>query len=425
MKLKIQEMHTSNLFSILFPICIILSGYVVPGTGSTPLGAAVLGVLSVGILLTRKLPVGKLLFEEKMLILFSAYIIFNQMVVPVLFPDIRLNINLRVLLMTLLAIVTILVLPRRLNVSVVYKTYKFLGWISCLGIWLQAYQVYIKKGLTQMIILPFMNGLISEGTRSYITHGYARSRPSSLFTEPSAFCTFIAPLVIFELKNRNYLAAGIISLSMLLTTSTTGVFLVGAIWCYYLFFLLKKKSSKCLLVICLVIACGFVSSSSLFSSTLDKVVGTNLLRNERSASAITIFSQMPVIDKITGVGASNVSAYLTDTRINISMIDVTSQGYVSSAFGNLIMYGLAGGILFFVICGGMILKKTKWARLFGILILTLSFIQTISFNICGIEWFIMYWLMRDIEAKEKKNQQRQKTEWYMNYEGISHRVRTG
>jgi hypothetical protein len=131
-------------------------------------------------------------------------------------------------------------------------------------------------------------------------------------------------------------------------------------------------------------------------------MGTNLLTNERSASAITIFMQMPFLDKLTGVGASSVAAYLTGSSINMSGVEVTAQGFVSSAFGNFIMYGILGGLIFFVICVSMIIKADKWARLFALLIVALSFIQTISFNACGIEWFVLYQVMKRVEKSEKE-----------------------
>ncbi len=399
-KIGIMKPALKKINSAFFPLFIILGGYIVPGTNNTPLGT-VLVFLSALVFFCLKrnksLYLNKL--NNKLILFFILYIAAQQVIVLAVFPTIPFGAHIKNLLMNVLAIFAILILPEAMDEEGLERSYLVFGLIACLGLLLQTFQVYVLHGLTRMIVLPGLGSFLSEGTRNYIDYSYNRGRPSAFFTEPSAFATFLAPLVIMMLRKGKLFVAAIASICMLLSTSTIGIFLVGAIWAYWVMFTVPKKGQRVIAIFLFWAACIWIFNSPLFAKAITKLLNTNLLSNERSASALTILRQMPFMDILTGIGGTNVSNYIYSIRqMNMSDVAVTSQGYVTSGFGNFIIYGLLGGLLYIYLCIKMAIKADKWSRLIALLILVLSFVQTITFNLSGIQWFVFYALMRKSEA---------------------------
>lgn len=399
-ELKINSSTMKKISSALLPLCIVLGGYVVPGTNNTPLGTVLVFLITLMCFCfsrSKRLYINRL--NNKLLLYFALYIIAQQMVVLLIFPSISFGTHFKSLLMYVCGIFSVLILSDAIDKNVFEKSYFVIGLIACIGLLAQAFQVYILHGLTRMIILPGMEKLLSAGTRSYIDYLYNRGRPSSFFTEPSGFANFFAPLIIILIRKRKMFIAAFISVCVLLTTSTVGIVVVAAIWSYWAFFIVDKKIHKIIAMFVFFAACIWIFNSTLFSTTVNKLLGTNLLTNERSSSAFMIIKQMPVTDIITGVGSTNVSDYVYSIQdIGMSNVAVTVRGYVNSGFGNFIMYGLWGGLLYIYLCVKMIITANKWSRLTALLIFVLSFVQTMTFNLTGIQWFVFYAFMRKSET---------------------------
>ena len=106
---------------------------------------------------------------------------------------------------------------------------------------------------------------------------------------------------------------------------------------------------------------------------------------------------MPIIDKITGIGLENVSNYIARNGIIMTSIFVTAEGYVTTAFGNMIKAGIIGGVLYFALCIRMIMNHKNYTRLIGIVIFIISFTSTVAFNMWGVWWFIIFELVQRSE----------------------------
>ncbi len=391
--------------SISFLICAVLFGYVFPGVDSTPLGIVLLALISAFVIVVVNHMKIKLAYShEKILVFLVAYIVFDQMIVSMIFSYYSAQLMIKSLIFIIICVMPVLVLKSKINYDIFYKTYWIIGVISCIGLAYQAVQVYFLKQLTRMIVLPGMEGLISDARLNYINYAYNRTRPSSIFPEPATFSTFIAPLVIMCIRKRKYLIAALMSICIILSTSTTGVVLVILIWGYWAFVSTKNiayKVSAALFISCMAF---FVLNYDVFSTSINKLTNVDIQSNERIASAFTVLFQMPFKHLLTGVGSGNLAEYLMHNRsINMSGIAVTVDGYVTSMAGNFILYGIIGGITYIVFCLSLLKTKNQWARFVGILVIILSFVQTMPFTGDGILWLVFYGVL-DRNETEERNQ---------------------
>lgn len=395
-KLKVVNNGRCNLIkflNILFPVSILFWCYVVPGTNNTSFALFLIFIGSVLVLLQKR-RIRIFAIEDRIIIIFAIYIIFNQLVLSLLYSNSSTMILKILLFNNLPAIIAILILSDNLNYNLFYRIYYIVTWIVFIGLLFQSFQVYILHQPTKMIIFPFMSNAISASTYNYINYWYAKTRPSSFFSEPSIYANFMAPIIIISLKNRKYIVAITQSIGILLTTSTTGVILVAVIWLYWAFVCVKKLSYKILLGFVLCLATLLLIRSNIFGNTFRKLVNTNLFANEHTGSSLQIFLQMPWKDRILGVGCGNVEKYLATHHIDMSMIETTVNGYVSSGIGNFIFYGVIGGIIYLLLCFVMIRRSNKWAMLTAVLIMCLSFAQTMSFGLTGVWWFSLYHIIK-------------------------------
>ena len=410
MKKEISK-SLKSLASVLFPLSMILAGYIVPGTGSTPLGLALLLALSVIILIKNDYKIDFSRNYIKYLMIFAVYLILDQFLVSAIFPYYNFDTMLKSLISNLSCIFIILILSNNISYTVMYKAYSIIGAICCIGVVIQAVNVFIFNKMTHMIVIPGLDSLVPKSYVEYIGHTYAQGRPSSFFTEPAGFSVFSAPLLIMHIMHKKYVQAIIVSACILLTTSTTGLFLVIAIWSYWVFISSEKTKNKFLSVVLFVLGCVFVFNSDIFTATIRKAQSVDFGSNERTASAFYILKQMPFYDIITGVGAGNVANYLRYTNsINLSNVDVTVDGFITSGFGNFIIYGALGGIIYFAMCFSMLKNSKSYNRLISLLMIILSFIQTMSFNIQGVLWMVMYENMCRYEKLESNSEPQNKAQ---------------
>lgn len=384
-----KQSYTEKIISILFPISLFVDSYMIPGTDNTPLGTTIFMVIALFLVVkNQKLNIKDR--DDKLLIIIALYLLVDQIIVTMRFSYIPIASNFRQLFTNIALILAIVIVPKYIDYRLFYKVFSFLVVVSCIGLLYQCIQVYLFKGTTRMIVLPGMYQLLSPASKRYIDALYNRMRPSSFFTEPSAFPNFTIPMIVLALKNKNYKLAVLVTVCNVLTTSTIGIFLSVAIWMYWIFFAASKQWIKVLTAVLFVSVCFIVVQSSFFRFSLVKIQNTDYRTNERIASGFTVFAQMPIADKITGVGLENVANYILYENINMSNVMVTAEGYVTSAFGNFVKIGIIGGVLYLFLCTRMLFAKNRFAILIAIIILLLSFIQTISFNGSGMWWFIIY-----------------------------------
>ncbi len=394
--------------NILLPLCIFIGAYVVPGTTSTSLGKMILFVVCVGCFaIYEKCRLIISNAEQKVLLFYMCYIVFEQLLVAMLRPSADFGLLLLNIINNVISICIILIAPKYIDDDKFYRAFTFFAVVSIAGMLVQSFQTYILGQETTGIVIPFLKGLLPKATWQGMS-----LRPQSFFSEPQAYCSYIAPFVILSLYRKKYAMAVIASITLLLSTSTTGFFLVGAIWLYWIFFKVDNVFAKGFCMVLFAGAAAWVVGSELFEFGINKIQNTDLTDLERTSKGYEILKVMPFRDVLLGVGNGNLANYMRSSNMSFASKTVTENNYTTTGFGQFITYGLIGGITYLLLCLRMIIYSKKFSRLVAILILITSFTQTIAFNNWGIWWFTIFAILRREETR--------KDEGVITREGISH-----
>ena len=261
---------------------------------------------------------------------------------------------------------------------------------------IQAVEVWILKS-PMTIMIPFYEHTMKD--QSILL---ASRRPSAFFLEPQHLCSFLLPLLLIEMKKQNYIRAGVLTFTILLSTSTQGVVCAAVLWGILLMFdkqrKLKSKIVKLVLIISFVFAFIY---TDLFIGAVDKIQSGTFDNNIRIFRAFDVFRAMPVEDKIVGIGMKNVNNYLAYSHVcNRWLMSELSpaHNFISSLIGNFIEFGLIGGIAYVVMLIKMFRKANITGRIFVVLIILSALSATITYN----AWMMFYWVLFYVISDEQK-----------------------
>lgn len=277
-------------------------------------------------------------------------------------------------------VIIVLLFPKYLSKDVFYKALKITVWISCLGLLIQ-YVVYLSFGSYVDIKLPFLsyaNDVIESIDFELIR---AREfRPDSIFLESAHLAVFLSTYLAILLldkkeSSKKILKAIAISVFMLMTTSSTALFLLFIIWTFYylqIFFQSKNKVKliKNLfvgLIVLTIFIPVFINIPQLYQAfdrirDLDGVAVTGRLN-----AGDVLVSNLSGIHKWIGVGFGNFNEYQYLNGIN----------YLKYTTGYL-------GLLFYFIVVLIPFFKTDYlgkAMIIVFIVLSFSRPNVISINI--------------------------------------------
>lgn len=387
----LNRSKAENIVTVFFILMINLSAYPIMGSSIVLGEILLLGSSAFLLIFNRKF------CDVKGLGWFWLYILIQSLVLALLsvpYAEFRLTIIKFILLSMRFFIV--LVIASRINPKLLYKIY----WIICLiaigFVFIQAIQIWILN-VPMTIMIPFADLSSKAETLSYI-----ENRPCAFFLEPQHLCSFFMPLVVIELNKENYVKAGILTFTILLTTSTQGLICAAAVW---IMFLLtddaRKLRSKLIILLLILVFVILFLYSNLFVGSLEKLQNTSLDTNIRTVRSFEVFKAMPFFDKITGIGMSNVNNYLKYSHVCSEWIlseKAPARNFISSFFGNFVEFGVVGGICYLLMTASMFKSANKTGRIFVILILLSALSQTITYN----SWMIFYWVIFYTISDDKK-----------------------
>lgn len=108
-----------------------------------------------------------------------------------------------------------------------YKCWKFLGVLTGVIIFYQFIQItFLHHSVHAINVLP-LTGADIEACENWIADS---DRPIAFFTEPAAVVSFLTPLLALAQQKREYITAIIVSVSILLTASTSGLIVLLIMW---------------------------------------------------------------------------------------------------------------------------------------------------------------------------------------------------
>ena len=220
----------------------------------------------------------------------------------------------------------------------------FFAIISMLGIVYQVLALLRGAPIGPLSIPPFS----SSRELSNIVDSI---RPASFFPEPAAYCQYMIMPLFISLVDRKFLASFAIIITMLLSTSTTGVvlsFLILGV------FLLTQRISAKWKILIIVVAIGIgiaLTRASIFENTMSKVERTELSENERTSIGFTVLPQLSVQDFLFGISYQSISDMYNAGQLKIESFTFydergNSMVFVPTFWNMLFIYGIFGLVIY-------------------------------------------------------------------------------
>ena len=369
-----------SFIDIFFPLFIILAQYSVNGFSNY--GYLIL----ISYVLIR-------LFFYKNFFYFHKYLLMLTIYISIISALNMYRLNLfsitminRITMSFIINIIIACVIPL-INIDNLYKSFLFIGSIAMAIMFYQSIRLFLLDiPATPITILP-----IASKNAHYWDY-FRGTRPSSLFTEPQAYASYMLPLLILSLKKNNEIISFLISLSIFLSTSTQGLILVGIIYLYFIFIEKGNRNQKIILAIFSAILLFLLIYFDVFSFTIEKMLSLSLRNNIRLTRGFQIYNTFNIQDKILGIN-NTIQNYLIH---NTNFLWVSSYlgakrefllGYTTTVSGILLEFGLVAGFLFLFMIYKMYKNEDHRMRIFLLVIFILSFTQTLLYN----PWFVFYY----------------------------------
>lgn len=223
-------------------------------------------------------------------------------------------------------------------------------------------------------------------------------RPNSFFPEPQAFCTYVQIPLFLCLLYKKYIVSFVIMISMILSTSTTGLivpFLMVAIY-----FFTQKTSLKLKIFIVSIIACLclLIAKTNYFEATMNKASNTELTQNERTSVGFMTLPQLNIGDLTWGIPYANLGHMYDAGRIKGDYM-LLGEGSIHTIFiptfwSIWFKYGIFGLILYLMVYFDIYKKSKLLLPFLGTVIVTMfsnsegvgcTFVYQLCFMYCFIQ----------------------------------------
>jgi len=352
-------------------------------------------IANVGVVIMIIAALYKYLIYRKKLIIHKWVALFTGycMLVQLMFHTIQ-NFSMTTinnLAMPILFLFIICVFSDDINENNLYKAYSIIGMIVMGAIFFQSINYYFwDKPAVPITILPV--GLDESHYWGY----FQGSRPSSFFTEPQAYASYMVPLLFLSLKRRRMIFAAVITLSIMLSTSSQGILITVIIWAVFLVLQAKGFITKFSTVVLAAGLAYLFFSTGIFEYSINKIETINVLDNIRISRGFEIYGTFDVWNKLFGIGTGNLFNYVYS---NLNLFDWAYDyirggsmyllGYYTGVSGTLIIYGLGAGLLLLFMFYRMGRYDDRSNLTFLIAFIATFFAQNMLFN----DWFLFYSLL--------------------------------
>lgn len=245
--------------------------------------------------------------------------------------------------------VFVVLMTGRVDEEKLFKVWSVVSIVVLLGIILHSYQVYfLHLPVTQIKILPFSFADAENAV-------YAYPRPRSIFSEPAACVSWLAPSLAYMLNKGRLKFSIVLTIGMLLTTSSVGVVMVAVLWTYTLF---EKEGAlslnrKIYLLLIIGVFVWLLFSSGIFSDTLTKISNISFSSGSdysRVLLGVMLFINAPLNVILWGIKESTVADYLRSGSIQLSKYHLSTEnsylGFVNALGSCILYYGIIGLALF-------------------------------------------------------------------------------
>lgn len=239
-------------------------------------------------------------------------------------------------------ILSVIAILPYLNLQKLVSSINLVGLICACGMVYQSVEILMGRTVST-IPLPFLPSP-DETSRIF---SIIENRPVSFFTEPQTYVSYMIVPLFLALSKKNLTWALIISVTILLSGSTTGIAMIAIMFVAYLLTSKVGKFYRILLVAVLIGLGYFLLSSELTTAGVDKMNDTNLSENVRVINGFLVAKALSISDFIFGITFANATDFCYTNGITGSVIlDVNGNVFISGFWIALIRYGIIGLLLY-------------------------------------------------------------------------------
>lgn len=258
-----------------------------------------------------------------------------------------------------------------------------INWVSIICVIGMTYQYLQVRGgqSVGMLKLPL---LPESGLARYID---LYDRPHSFFEEPAMYSQFMLVPMFIALIKKQYVWSGIIALTVLMSSSTTGLILVFVQ--FLIVILLGETAKKSKIILCLI-GCGMawmLFNTDTFSAATDKFTheSEHSVENVRLVQGPAVVSTMEFSDYFLGAPYANAYQYCIKRGISLELFEVYGKGddamvYMTTIWQLILHFGVVGALLYIMVY----VKLLKERKILPLLICYIIMIITAAF------WFGPY-----------------------------------
>lgn len=229
---------------------------------------------------------------------------------------------------------------------------EFFSWFLLIQILLAQIGIHLSG------FIPFLDFYVSDVEFTSIDEG-RMLRAASVFTEPSHFALYVAPVLALSLwklkQSRSLRRIIVITAALLLSGSGNGVILAAVI--YFIFIVHRYFSRRSIAMylaggFLLAAAVVFIPRTAFFRDVTYGLFVTEYDTTESRAEArvyrgFVLYSQMDVREMITGIGWRDAGSYFSSKKSSLyNLFYMENFDYFNSIAGILIYSGVIGLILF-------------------------------------------------------------------------------
>jgi len=227
-----------------------------------------------------------------------------------------------------------------------------INWISLFCLMGLLYHVVLiaSGNSVSPIRLPFLPAPEESQSRIFELVG----RPTSFFVEPQSYVSYMLFTLFFAIREAKYVWATITGISIILSTSTTGLAMIPLMIAFNIFEGRSKWYGKILLGVLLVGLAYFLFNSTWAEFGLEKLQNTELSTNSRTINGPTLFKMMEPGDYFIGVPYANATEFYNHSA-SLKKWDV-----VVDASGGVFVSGFWQCFVFFGIIGLLVYMSIYW-----------------------------------------------------------------
>ncbi len=279
-----------------------------------------------------------------------------------------------------------------------------LNWVCLFSIGGMIYHffVFIQSGqIVKPIQLPF---LPNPDSTSRIFSEYLR--PVSFYQEPAAYCGFVVVPLCLAIYENKIAYAVLITISMFLSTSTTGIAMSVIVWMGATL----TRTRFIYRIVYVILGIGLLYClfhSTLFDAGVAKLNNTKIEETARLSNGPNIIKSMPLEYWVLGAPYPNVYDYSRNANVeNYDFIYETDEGtmlYISTFWNLIFQFGIMGLILYLNVYYKIYLNDKMLLPYILVVLITMFSDPTMLGSTYAFQLTFMFTFMKRGQAMQNAN----------------------